>query len=145
MASVNSRSLALTFCVVIGIIMLCNFYCASAQCGGTPIADLISQCSQFVQPSGPKVNPSPACCTAMKGADIPCLCKLVTKEVEKMVSMEKVVYVARTCGKDVPAGMQCGSFLIGGDRRSSAAAGRGGVSSLSVFRFLFLIVFVDFL
>ncbi|XP_054797610.1 uncharacterized protein LOC129302747 [Prosopis cineraria] len=112
MASTNSRFLALKFCVVIGIAMLCNFYSVSAQCGGTPIGDLMSQCFQFVQPPGPKVKPSPECCSAINGADVPCLCKFVTKEIEKMVSMEKVVYVARTCGKDIPAGMQCGSYKV---------------------------------
>ncbi|XP_028785328.1 uncharacterized protein LOC114741243 [Neltuma alba] len=114
MATVSPRSLALTFCMVIGITMLCNFYGVSAQseCKGTPIYELMSKCEKFVEPSGPKVQPSAECCSAVKGADIPCLCKYVSGAIEKMVSMEKVVYVCRTCGKDLPAGMKCGSYTV---------------------------------
>ncbi|KAI9117789.1 hypothetical protein K1719_011204 [Acacia pycnantha] len=114
MATASSYFLGLTLCVVIGITMLCNFHGVSAQmeCGGTPISELMAKCQQYIMPPGPKTQPSAECCSAIKDADMPCLCKHVTKEIEKIVSMDKVVYVCRTCGKDLPAGTQCGSYKV---------------------------------
>ncbi|XVE59938.1 hypothetical protein DITRI_Ditri05aG0086600 [Diplodiscus trichospermus] len=83
----------------------------SAQCE-TSIPDLISQCSQYVHVSGPQIPPSESCCNVITKLDIPCLCKLVTPEVEKLVSMEKVVFVARKCGLTLRPGMKCGSFTV---------------------------------
>lgn len=78
-----------------------------AQCEGS-IPGLVAQCKQYVSKWGPKEPPSPECCAVVKNVDIPCVCKMVTKEVEQIVSMEKV-YVARTCGLQVLKGMKCGS------------------------------------
>ncbi|XP_015571195.1 uncharacterized protein LOC8274341 [Ricinus communis] len=85
----------------------------SAQCEGkVPLPQLISKCYKFVEKPGPKVPPSQGCCQVVKKADIPCACKLVTSEIEKIVSMEKVVYVARTCGVEVKPGLKCGSYTV---------------------------------
>lgn len=109
MGSINTR-LVLAMAVIVGTLIFNNLQ-VSAQCGGS-IPQLIAQCSQFVKIEGPKVPPSPGCCTAVKGADIPCVCGLVTREVEKIISMEKVVFVARKCGLTVKPGLKCGSKLI---------------------------------
>ncbi|XP_010521543.1 PREDICTED: uncharacterized protein LOC104800444 [Tarenaya hassleriana] len=84
---------------------------ASAQCG-LSLPDLVAKCEQFVMGGGPKVPPSAECCGAVKGANVPCVCSLVTPSLEKLVNVEKVVYVARTCGLTVPAGMKCGSYTV---------------------------------
>jgi hypothetical protein len=34
---------------------------------------------------------------------------MVTDFIESLVSMEKVVYVARACGREVKSGFKCGS------------------------------------
>ena len=73
------------------------------------IPSLILECSKFVSKSGPKVRPSPGCCSEVKPIDVPCVCKHVTKDIEDMINMDKAVYVARTCGLNVPKGMKCGS------------------------------------
>lgn len=111
MAIVSSRFLAMTFFMVIGISMMCTFHGVSAQLECKGGIELMNKCKQYVLPSGPKVPPSADCCAAVKGADIPCLCKYVTGEIEKIVSMDKGVYVCRSCGMNIPAGTKCGSML----------------------------------
>ncbi|KAJ6984640.1 hypothetical protein NC653_022820 [Populus alba x Populus x berolinensis] len=80
----------------------------SAQCGGS-LVDIEAQCSKFVHKTGPKTPPSLGCCQVIKTLNVNCVCLFVTPQVEAMISMEKVVSVARTCGVTVRAGTQCGS------------------------------------
>ncbi|XVF47292.1 hypothetical protein PTKIN_Ptkin03bG0098200 [Pterospermum kingtungense] len=84
----------------------------SGQCEAS-IPSLISQCLEYVKVSGPEVAPSQDCCNVITHVDIACLCKLVTPDVEKLVSMEKVVFVGRSCGLKIQPGMKCGSKIIG--------------------------------
>ncbi|KAH7511328.1 hypothetical protein FEM48_Zijuj02G0050800 [Ziziphus jujuba var. spinosa] len=48
---------------------------------------------KYVSKSGPQTLPSKRCCTVEKSLDIPCVCNLVTKEIEKLISMDKAVFV----------------------------------------------------
>lgn len=109
MASLVTR-LVLAMVVIAGTLMFGNVR-VSAQCGGS-IPQLVAQCSQFVKKEGPKIPPSPGCCSVVKAADVPCVCTLVTPAIEKLISMEKVVYVARTCGVTVKPGTKCGSEFL---------------------------------
>nr|DAD29509.1 TPA_asm: hypothetical protein HUJ06_030977 [Nelumbo nucifera] len=84
----------------------------SAQDCQSDLHNLVIQCKQFVLKSGPKLPPSQGCCAVVKKADIPCVCKYITKEVEQFISVDKVVYVAQSCGKELPHGMKCGSVTI---------------------------------
>ncbi|KAG0520371.1 hypothetical protein BDA96_08G068200 [Sorghum bicolor] len=71
------------------------------------------ECKKFeVFPANPKLQPSPACCAVWQRADIPCLCKRVTPEVEKVWCMEKVVYVANYCKRPFTPGYKCGSYTV---------------------------------
>ncbi|OMO54415.1 hypothetical protein COLO4_36502 [Corchorus olitorius] len=111
MASANSfRFLTLAIMVIFGALILENSR-VSADCQ-IDIPGLIAQCKDYVKIKGPKVPPSQGCCGVVTKLDIPCVCKLVTPEIEKIVSMDKVVYVARTCGLTVPAGLKCGSYVV---------------------------------
>ncbi|KAK8697591.1 hypothetical protein V6N13_113732 [Hibiscus sabdariffa] len=83
----------------------------SAECE-TSIPSLISQCSQYVKIAGPEVPPSKDCCDVVKSLDVPCICKFVTPEVEKLISMEKAVFVGRSCGLTIQSGMKCGSYVV---------------------------------
>ncbi|KAL9247744.1 hypothetical protein vseg_021144 [Gypsophila vaccaria] len=76
------------------------------------IPDLISQCAKFVLKAGKQTPPSSACCDVVKKADVPCLCKFVTKDIEKIVSAQKAVFVAQTCGVVLQHGSKCGSYKI---------------------------------
>ncbi|KAK6933836.1 Bifunctional inhibitor/plant lipid transfer protein/seed storage helical domain [Dillenia turbinata] len=110
MASSYTRVLALM--VIVEIISLTGgSHQVSAQCGGA-IPALIGKCKSFVLIPGPQIPPSSECCAVIKTADVPCLCNFLTPIIEKIVSMEKVVFVARTCGLTVPPGMKCGSYTV---------------------------------
>lgn len=76
------------------------------------LGSLVSQCSNYVKKSGPKHKPLPSCCKAVNAVDVGCVCALVTKDVEEMIDMEKVVYVARFCGKKIKSGTKCGSKFM---------------------------------
>lgn len=81
----------------------------TAQTCQGDLQGLIKQCAQYVQKPGPIVQPSQGCCSIVKNVDVPCICKYITKDVEKIISMEKVVYVARFCGQAISSGTKCGS------------------------------------
>ncbi|CAK8538883.1 unnamed protein product [Lathyrus sativus] len=81
------------------------------ECGGDIVA-IKTQCERFVQKGGPKIPPSKSCCEALKDADITCYCKYLTPDIEKMLSIEKVLFVAKTCRcKNIPTD-KCGSYII---------------------------------
>lgn len=107
MASTKTHALVLAWLLAVGARFLGD-HKVSAQCGGS-FVDIEAQCSQFVHKTGPKTPPSLGCCQVVKTLNVNCVCRFVTPQVEAMISMEKVVYVARTCGVTVRAGTQCGS------------------------------------
>jgi hypothetical protein len=103
----NTKRLALAM-LMVAIILISGSHEVSAQCQAS-VPALISQCSKFVQKVGPKIPPSADCCAVVKGIDIPCVCNLITKAIENIISFEKVVYVGRTCGLTIKSGTKCGS------------------------------------
>ncbi|XP_024018548.1 uncharacterized protein LOC21385155 [Morus notabilis] len=109
MAIVGVRTLAMAIFVITGTLMVGNYHSVSAESCKIDVPGLVLQCSKYVSKSGPKIPPSLGCCSVVKTINVPCACNLLTKDVEKMVDMEKAVYVVRTCGLDVPKGMKCGS------------------------------------
>ncbi|RWW18020.1 hypothetical protein GW17_00018020 [Ensete ventricosum] len=80
------------------------------QMCGADLGQLLAQCREYVAP-GPQKDPSKECCAEVQKADVVCLCKNIPSEVEKKISMENAVYVAKFCGKSVPSGTKCGSKL----------------------------------
>ncbi|KAK8655163.1 hypothetical protein V6N13_107753 [Hibiscus sabdariffa] len=106
MASSSFQFLSLSALVMVAT--LCG---VSADCV-TSIPSLVSKCSQYVKIPGPEVQPSMDCCDVVKSLDVPCICKFVTPELQKLISMEKVVFVGRSCGLTVPPGMKCGSYVV---------------------------------
>ncbi|OVA01513.1 Bifunctional inhibitor/plant lipid transfer protein/seed storage helical domain [Macleaya cordata] len=111
--SFNIRFLALVVLVILTLSSnnISNGVLGQGGCEGQ-FQGLAQQCSQYVLKTGPKTPPSKGCCDLIKKADVPCICKHVTKEIEQIVSMEKMVYVAGYCGKPLPHGSKCGSFTI---------------------------------
>ncbi|KAI3450186.1 hypothetical protein Pfo_006851 [Paulownia fortunei] len=85
----------------------------SAQCQGN-FQGLIQQCSRYVKKSGPKETPSQGCCNVVSTVDLPCVCQHISSEVEQIISMEKAAYVAAFCGKALPHGTKCGSYIVPG-------------------------------
>ncbi|XP_010273373.1 PREDICTED: male-cone protein 1-like [Nelumbo nucifera] len=76
------------------------------------IDGLMKECLQYIKKSGPQVPPSQGCCDVVKKANITCVCQNITKEMEQTISMAKVVYVAKYCGRDLPHGLKCGDTTI---------------------------------
>ncbi|KAI4318213.1 hypothetical protein L6164_026005 [Bauhinia variegata] len=106
----NYTFLTLAIFLVAGTVMVSNINLVAAQCGAN-VPELVSQCSSYVQPGGQPTAPSAACCDVIKPIDIPCACKLISN-IENYVDPKKAVFVARSCGKTVPAGMHCGCKIL---------------------------------
>ncbi|KAJ8461184.1 hypothetical protein OPV22_034110 [Ensete ventricosum] len=70
---------------------------------GADLGQLLAQCREYVAP-GPRKDPSKECCAEVQKADVVCFCKNIPSAVEKKISMENAVYVAKFCGKSVPSG-----------------------------------------
>ncbi|XP_022728745.1 uncharacterized protein LOC111284298 [Durio zibethinus] len=109
-ATTSFRFLTMAILMIVGTLVFRD-HRVSAQCE-TSIPSLISQCSKYVQKSGPEEPPSQSCCNVVTHLDIPCICKYVTPKVEEIVSVEKVMFVARSCGLTLTPGMKCGSFVV---------------------------------
>ncbi|GLT43178.1 hypothetical protein SLA2020_171480 [Shorea laevis] len=76
-----------------------------------------SYCSYFVLKSGPKIPPSQECCNIVKNINVPCFCKdtmpyLLPTFKWKHIDMDKMVYVARSCGLSIRPGVNCGGYTF---------------------------------
>ncbi|KAJ1383399.1 Bifunctional inhibitor/plant lipid transfer protein/seed storage helical domain [Sesbania bispinosa] len=100
----------------ISILVLGNLPNISGQFECSPdIGAVINDCKQYVVKKGPKIPPSKACCSSLKGIDLLCLCKYITRDIEKIISFDKVLYVAKFCHVKIPPpGTKCGSFTVPG-------------------------------
>lgn len=115
--SPSFRCLALAIMMIAGILTISSNHmhvsAAKTPNCGKGVGDLVSKCSEYVMKSGPKRKPLPACCEVVNSVNVPCVCSLVNKDIEKVIDMEKVVYVAGCCGKKLAPGTKCGSkYLI---------------------------------
>lgn len=111
MASQSLGFLSLTILMISGFLVIGDLR-VSAQCG-TSFQQLYTECAQYVlNTRAPAVPPSQSCCNVIRPVNIPCFCSFVTETVEGIVSMEKLVYVARSCGVTVPPGMICGCMSL---------------------------------
>ncbi|WCJ36838.1 Bifunctional inhibitor/lipid-transfer protein/seed storage 2S albumin superfamily protein [Euphorbia peplus] len=108
---------------IVGTLILSDQNVSADQCV-PKMAPLVKKCAKFVRKNGPKNPPDGSCCDALKAvedccvaqhkddAHVPCSCKYVRREIEAIVSMEKVVYVARTCGLKIDSQAKCGSYTV---------------------------------
>ncbi|KAL8154324.1 hypothetical protein V2J09_012084 [Rumex salicifolius] len=113
MAISGSGRLMLAVVVVLVVVGLIQSpaQAQAQQCPGLDIGGLISECQQYVQKSGPRITPSAQCCGVVRNINLPCACKYVNKDVEKLVSVKKVVYVAQYCGLALKHGSKCGKSI----------------------------------
>ncbi|KAI3919681.1 hypothetical protein MKX01_022485 [Papaver californicum] len=74
---------------------------------------LVDLCGKFVLKEGPRIRPSLRCCRLVREVDVNCICMSATKEVEKLISLDKVYYVAATCHRQLPHIKKCGVIKIG--------------------------------
>lgn len=109
------RYLALAIMMVAGILSASNHQVSAKQIScQNSVPNLVAKCSKYVLKSETESTnePSTDCCYVVKTVDVPCVCHLVTQEIEKVIDMAKVVYVASYCGKKLAPGTKCGSKLI---------------------------------
>ncbi|KAF5182996.1 Bifunctional inhibitor/lipid-transfer protein/seed storage 2S albumin superfamily protein [Thalictrum thalictroides] len=111
MAFSNKSCLVLATILMVGILIFSQQVSSQGECGGA-LQGLLNNCAAFVTKFGPQTDPSKACCDVVKAADVPCVCQHIPPGAELIVSMEKVVYVANFCGKELPHGTKCGSYTI---------------------------------
>ncbi|KAF9595175.1 hypothetical protein IFM89_037604 [Coptis chinensis] len=96
--------------VMVGILTSCQQISAQG-CEGD-FQGLVKECARFVSKIGGKADPSQPCCDIVKKVDVPCVCNHISKDVENIISMQKVVFVAQFCGKPLAHGSKCGSYTV---------------------------------
>ncbi|KAL9681973.1 hypothetical protein QQ045_013766 [Rhodiola kirilowii] len=96
---------------ILAIILFVQTDPIMAQCGGN-VFRVVRQCYRFVKKEGPKVAPSVECCDALKPIDVACACNFFRGFVLDKISPEKTIYVAETCGMEVPHGQKCGDYDV---------------------------------
>ncbi|KAI3985064.1 hypothetical protein MKX01_038671 [Papaver californicum] len=103
--------LSLFLALLVGILLPST---GSAQVGCDDVTNALARlCAQYVLKEGPQLGPSADCCSLVREVYIPCIYGHATEEVAKLISMEKVFYVAGACGRRIPAMKKCGSIPIG--------------------------------
>ena len=111
MAVFKMSFMTLAFFIGAGILFSLNNVDSDQVCKGD-FGSLVEQCLQYVQKPGPKTPPSEGCCNAINTVDIPCVCQHLPPVVGDIVSLEKVAFVLRACGKPLEPGTKCGSKYI---------------------------------
>ncbi|GLT31551.1 hypothetical protein SLA2020_062800 [Shorea laevis] len=115
MATTNTQfTTTLAAFLIIAAITVSHDGLVSGQGCQADLQSLVAQCAMYVQRAGPKLNPSTSCCSVIVHADIPCVCKYITSDIERVIDMEKVTYVAGYCGKALAPGTKCGSYTVPG-------------------------------
>ncbi|KAF6171705.1 hypothetical protein GIB67_007226 [Kingdonia uniflora] len=105
----NLRCLGLAAMVMLITGVIVSNHQVVAQGCQANIPGLVGSCAQYVQIPGGWVPPSAICCAFIQGLDTGCACQSITWEVERTISMPKVVSLFRTCGKQLGSGTRCGS------------------------------------
>lgn len=112
MAVINKNRMAAMFMVVAALAVICGGkrQCAMADAAcDQQVQGLYNNCNSYVTKGTPQTSPSAACCKAVKATTFDCACSYVTPFTEILVDVNKVIYVAETCGIAVPHGKKCGS------------------------------------
>ncbi|XVF04802.1 hypothetical protein REPUB_Repub05bG0116900 [Reevesia pubescens] len=112
MASSTIRCMALIMVIEVLIMGESSQVSGQGECGNLEGLGVLFGCLNFIEKDKPKVAPSTECCGAVNSIGMNCTCKLITKEIEQIISMEKLVYVAAACGHPLPPGTQCGSKTV---------------------------------
>ncbi|XP_010273372.1 PREDICTED: uncharacterized protein LOC104608943 [Nelumbo nucifera] len=94
--------------LVLAALLLVAVHQVCAQDCQEDIKGLIKECTIYVMKIGPKIPPSKGCCDVVKNANLECVCQHVTRKVEQLISIDKAVYVADSCGRPLPHGQKCG-------------------------------------
>ncbi|CAN8327273.1 unnamed protein product [Cochlearia groenlandica] len=106
---ITTMVIAIAFFVIVSD----KVHVAKGQVCGANVSGLMNECQRYVSNAGPNSpSPSRSCCGLIRPIDVPCACRYVSRDVTNYIDMNKVVYVARSCGKKIPSGYKCGSYTI---------------------------------
>lgn len=107
-ASMAALVAAVLLAVAVVVAMVVVVRAKDQTCQSVDLHGLANLCGRFVQKTGPMMDPSPGCCDVInKGTDVMCVCQHLPKNIEQMLDMGKVAYVAQFCGKPLPRGVKC--------------------------------------
>ncbi|XP_075645762.1 uncharacterized protein LOC142616892 [Castanea sativa] len=107
----NSNIFLLAFFAITGILFPSDNNMVVGQGCEADVVNLVNNCGRLVQRNMPMIAPSPQCCNAVHKANIRCACSHVTNETVKQLDMDKVVFVAKFCGRPLTPG-SCGAYLV---------------------------------
>ncbi|CAN1751120.1 hypothetical protein LINPERHAP1_LOCUS4240 [Linum perenne] len=84
----------------------------AVECDHESSRNVIRRCMTWIVTVGPPVNPTGVCCEAVRKARLmPCLCQYITRDMEDLVSVNKLVRLFNSCGKRVRPGTKCSSVI----------------------------------
>ncbi|CAN6476412.1 unnamed protein product [Victoria cruziana] len=98
--------------VVLGLLLAGPVWVNGQGCTEQDLANLGVRCRQYVARDLPPAPPSDGCCNLVRSTDLVCACGRITPGMESMIDMQKVVDVAKKCGKPIPSGTRCGSITV---------------------------------
>ncbi|CAL5353942.1 unnamed protein product [Camellia sinensis] len=111
-----TKSMNLTLAMLLMIVGMMNSGGVWAEVGCLDDVEALDQCMEYFNNRDPESPPSQACCVAVRAADIPCVCQFATPKALDVVSVAKVAFVARACGRPLPHGFKCGRSRPRGNR-----------------------------
>ncbi|CAL1391023.1 unnamed protein product [Linum trigynum] len=86
----------------------------SSSCVHEQSRNVIRRCARLISKTGASLDePSAECCDAVRKAKLlPCLCSYITRDMEDLVDVGRVVDVFTSCGKIVRPGTKCASYTV---------------------------------
>lgn len=66
------------------------------------------ECMETIKINQPYKPPSDECIYEVKLSDMICICRILTKDDEKEIAVDKVIRLAAECYRPLPAGSKCG-------------------------------------
>ncbi|CAI0412831.1 unnamed protein product [Linum tenue] len=87
---------------------------STSSCVHEQSRNVIRRCARLISKTGASLDePSAECCDAVRKAKLlPCLCSYITRDMEDLVDVGKVVGVFASCGKTVRPGTKCASYIV---------------------------------
>lgn len=79
------------------------------RCDGEGIEVLMSCLDSISKEMPHPPTPIKGCCTVVQTIGMNCVCEVITKELEALIDMQKLVNLAATCGRPLAPRSHCGS------------------------------------
>ena len=73
---------------------------------------VIHECMETLRHDAPYKHPTASCRRVVRRSDVACICRVLTDDDEKQISVDKFLQLARECGRPVIGVPKCGSKLF---------------------------------